>query len=423
MGWLSNEDRPSRKKRKARAFYNKQNFAKAEPLLVTLARTKRDGDWAKEVLTRLYYNTKQFDKSLEIISELVSIKSTPELYERMIAIACKMRNSKKVVEAMYAVTWTHQNEALLIEVYNQFRSNSEVKSVFLQKAWPVGLNAPVFVKADILFDVGEVEKSSSLVKEIQSEKIVSRKLVTFCRKVCEKVGNFDASEKILFDFLLSIEGEVNEKKSMMDELCKSKRYAEAISIAKSILEQDPSDVDSLRIVLKYSANEGAPEEAIEAFRKLESSSNISSQELRFYANAALKSSSPDCIHNSVMRLLKLSTDATATIRSGFLALHDSGQIELANEILEQVKTTKLEFDLNASLAFNQGDDDRAVNILDSALEKFPNHIPFLMKRGILYESNGRLEKAICQFDSILKINPSHHSAIDWRIKCGTKNLG
>lgn len=420
MGWLSNEDRPSRKKRKARAFYNKQNFAKAEPLLVTLARTKRDGDWAKEVLTRLYYNTKQFDKSLEIISELVSIKSTPELYERMIAVACKMRNSKKVVEAMYAVTWTHQNEALLIEVYNQFRSNSEVKSVFLQKAWPVGLNAPVFVKADILFDVGEVEKSSSLVKEIQSEKIVSRKLVTFCRKVCEKVGNFGASEKILFDFLLSIEGEVNEKKSMMDELCKSKRYAEAISIAKSILEQDPSDVDSLRIVLKNSANEGAPEEAIEAFRKLESSSNISSQELRFYANAALKSSSPDCIHNSVMRLLKLSTDATATIRSGFLALHDSGQIELANEILEQVKTTKLEFDLNASLAFNQGDDDRAVNILDSALEKFPNHIPFLMKRGILYESNGRLEKAICQFDSILKINPSHHSAIDWRIKCGTK---
>ena len=121
-----------------------------------------------------------------------------------------------------------------------------------------------------------------------------------------------------------------------------------------------------------------------------------------------------------MRLLKLSTDATATIRSGFLALHDSGQIELANEILEQVKTTKLEFDLNASLAFNQGDDDRAVNILDSALDKFPNHIPFLMKRGILYESNGRLEKAICQFDSILKINPSHHSAIDWRIKCGTK---
>ena len=420
MGWLSNEDRPSRKKKKARALYNKKNFSKAEPLLISLAKTNREGAWAKEVLSRLYYNTKQYDKSLEIISQLVSTDYTLELYERMITVACKVENSKKVVEGMYAMTWSHHNESLLIEVYNQFKSNPEVKTVFLQKSWPAELNAPVFIKADILFDVGQVEKSSSLVMQVQSEKIISRKLVTFCRKVCEKVGNFDASEKILLDFLLSIEGEVNEKKSMMDELCRSKRNAEAISIAKSILEQDPMDIDSLKIIQKYSADEGYPEEAIEAFRKLENASQISTQELRYYANAALKSSLPDCIHNSVMRLSETGIDASATIRSGYLALHDLGHAELADEILEQVKTTNLEFDLKASLAFKQGDDNRAVNILDTAIKKFPNHVPFLMKRGILYESNGHLEKAVDQFDHILEINPSHHSAIDWRLKCGTK---
>lgn len=420
MGWLSNDDRPSRKKKKARALYNKKNFSKAEPLLISLAKTNREGAWAKEVLTRLYYNTKQYEKSLAIISQLVLTDSTPELLERMISVACKVENPKKAVEAMYAMTWSVENESLLIEVYNRFKSNSEVKIVFLQKSWPVGLYAPGFIKADILFDVGEVEKSSSLVKEIQVEKIMSRKLVTFCRKVCEKVGNIEASEKILFDYLLSIDGEVDKKKSMMDELCRSKRHTEAISIAKSILEQDSMDIESLKIVLKYSADEGNPEEAIEAFRKLESGSEISTQELRFYAIAALKSSSPDCIHNSVLRLSEIGIDASATIRSGYLALHDLGYAELADEILEQVKTTKLEFDLRASLALNQGDGNRAVNILNSAIEKFPNHIPFLMKMGILHESNGHLEKAIEQFDTILEINASHHSAIDWRLKCGTK---
>ncbi len=420
MGWLSNENRPSRKKKKARALYNKKNFSKAEPLLRALADTNRDGAWAKEVLTRLYYNTKRYEESIAIISQLVSIDPSPELYERMITVGCKVENSKKVMEAVYAIEWSPQNEQLLIEVYNQFKSNSEVRTVFLEKSWPEDLSAPLFIKADILFEVGELEKSSSLLREMRAEKILSRKMVTFCRKVLEKVGNHEASEKMLFDFLLSIDGEVNEKKSMMSELCSSKRYSEAISIAKSILDRDASDIESLKILLKYSADEGNPEEAIEAFNVLQDVSEISTQELRFYAKASLKTSSVDCIHNSVMRLSQTDIDASATIRTGYLALHDFGHGELANEILEQVKTTKLGYDLEASLASNQGDDNRAVAILDSAISKFPDHIPFLMKRGILYESRGDLEQAINQFDNILRINPSHQSAINWRLKCGTK---
>ena len=94
MGWLSNENRPSRKKKKARALYNKKNFSKAEPLLRKLADTNRDGAWAKEVLTRLYYNTKRYEESIAIISQLVSIDPSPELYERMITVGCKVENSK-----------------------------------------------------------------------------------------------------------------------------------------------------------------------------------------------------------------------------------------------------------------------------------------------------------------------------------------
>ncbi len=420
MGWFSRKKGPSRKKKLARKLYNNKQYKKSEIRLLSLLHNEKEANWAMEVLTRLYMNTKQYDKSLDFINDLLKLEPSVELQKRAIKVGCISKQIAPVSEFLSQIPWNPDDEDLLIEVYKKFRTELTIKNIFLSHDWPRNLIAPHFIKAEIHFETGDRQKAEFLIQNAKIDRKMSENLFLFCQGCCEKRGLTDVSQSLSINFLSNIKGEVGKKKFMLSELIRSKRFSEAIHMAETILSENPDNEFSLDVMIRFSIDAGLPTKAILAFKTLDAQVEPSMQQIRSYAIASIQCKKPQEIHLSLSRLIELGANADATIRTGIIELVNLGETGLVEQILSCVKGSPLQFDLKASLEQNKGKPEQAIEILEQGLLMNHNHISFLMRKANILSQLNRGEECIAVCDEVLSINPQHLKASILRTQIGTK---
>lgn len=420
MGWFVGQNRPSRKKKAARRLYNQKEYKKAEPILIALTKRKTEKSWALEVLSRLYLNTKEYEKGIDLLRDLISKTPDHEYIKRMILVGCKARRLDIVIEYSSSLKWTLNDEELFFELYRVFNSDKDFTMFVLNHSWPKEFFLSIFMKARVLIDSGKLEQASSEIQVVPIGCTLTGQTLIFAQEICNTLSNQSLSENLMINYLGGIAGALERKKTLAKELLRSKRYIESMKLVESVLREKPYDEQMLDLMISVAPHAQQPDKAFQAFRTLDQIGRVSISQVRNYTFAALKSSSSEMILLSVFRLIRLKVDANATIRRAFFRLHELNDYGRAEQVVKSVKNTPLEFDIKAALALKEGREEDAISILNQGLILHPGHVPFLMRMGISLEATGDLHEAIIQFERVLKIKPAHESAANYRFQCGIK---
>lgn len=419
MRWSFRKKTTSNKK-EARRHYNAKNYDMAEPFLHELIKQNPNDVWAMDVLSRLYMNTRRHSHAVELIERLISLNPNRDYQRRLIHAGCVSKQVQVVLQYAKKVDWREDDEELLSKIYQNFWGHEECKAFFKDTEWNENLIFPNFVQAQQLFDRDKTEEAIDLLTTLVSKDVVNESTLMFSRQVCESLGQVEMAHDLWANYLGHIEGEFPRKRSLAKRLRHAGRFEESLTVAKMVLRESFNDLQMLTLITEIAYRTNTPEDAIDAFHQLESLGEAKLFHIRRYANAAIKAASPNDMFLSVQRLIELEVDANATVRNSFLKLHELGATEKAEEILDLIQGTLLEIDLRAAIALEVGNPIKALSLLEQGINEHPEHVSFLMRKGIALESLGKLEEAIALFENIIQINPGHESAFQRRLKCGMK---
>ena len=407
-------------KEEARRFYNAKDYEKAEPFLDAMLKENPNDAWAMDVLSRLYMNTARHGESIVLIHRLISIKPDPDLFRRLIHVACVENDEDSVFRFANRIDWESQDEDLLSKIYESFWPNARCVAFFLETEWSNEISFPNFVRAEELYRQGEITQAIELLISLVSRNVVNESTLMFARQICLTLGQVEMAHDLWANYLRHIEGELSRKRSLAKRLRSSKRYEESFEIAIMVLEENPDDLQMLTLMTELGQYVEQPLAALEAYHRLDELGEAKLYHLRRFANIAIKEASVEDMHLAVQRLVGLDVDANATIRNAYIQLCDLQQYEKAAKVIELIQGTLLETDLKAARALEEGNPKRAMEILDLGLIESADHISFLMRKGIAQEAMGELDDAISMFEQVLHLNPEHQSASQRRLKCGLK---
>lgn len=407
-------------KAEARRHYNNKDYANAEPHLDAMLRENSSDIWALDVLSRLYMNTSRHAESIELIRRLISIKPDSDLHRRLIHAACVITDIESVFNITNQIAWNNSDEGLLSKIHESFWPHEKCMAFFSDTEWSSEIVFPTCIQANLLYDQGEFEQAIATLKPLVSRETVNESSLLLVIEICTALGQLEIANDFLANYLRHIEGNLFRKRSLAKKLFSSKRYEESLQIATMVLGETPDDLQMLALIIKigqYSEHTGI---ALEAYHRMYDLGEAKESHLRLFANTAIKAESTDDILLAIHRLVDSDIDANATIRNAYICLCDLKQYEGAMEILGLVEGTMLENDLRAGRALQEGNPVQALTILNEGLNEFPEHILLLMSKGITLEAMGELSNAISMFEQVLHLNPEHHSASRWRLKCGLK---
>ena len=407
-------------KEEARRFYNAKDYEKAEPFLDAMLKENPNDAWAMDVLSRLYMNTARHRESIDLIHRLISIKPDANLFRRLIHVACVENDEDSVFRFANRIDWKSSDEDLLSKIYESFWPDSRCVTFFSETMWSNEISFPTFVRAEEMYRQGEITQAIELLTSLVSRNVVNESTLMFARQICLTLGQVEMAHDLWANYLRHIGGELSRKRSLAKRLRSSKRYEESFEIAIMVLEESPDDLQMLALMTELGQYVEQPLAALEAYHRLDELGEAKLYHLRRFANIAIKTASVDNMLLAVQRLVGLDVDANATIRNAYIQLCDLQQYEKAAKVLELIQGTLLEIDLRAARALEEGNPKQAMEILDMGLIESPNHISFLMRKGIAHEAMGELADAISMFEQVLHLNFEHQSASQRRLKCGLK---
>ncbi len=89
-------------------------------------------------------------------------------------------------------------------------------------------------------------------------------------------------------------------------------------------------------------------------------------------------------------------------------------ITLLENMVNNASTAKMPFYLAlASLYHEEGDTDKAVNLLDNALIEYKENVDFVFEYGLLLERIGEPQKAMAMMQDVLRLEPHHSAALNY----------
>ena len=406
-------------KEEARRFYNAKDYEKAEPFLDAMLKENPNDAWAMDVLSRLYMNTGRHGAAVVLLSRALRQQSEPALMRRIVKAGCNSKQLDVVLEHAELLEWTVEDEDLLLKIYDSFWPNERCVLFFHLTEWDPSLQFTSYLRAAYLFENGEIESSHDLIKRMIVEPVKNDATLVVALKVCESLGLQERAET-LFDEHFKTNLNASRKRSLAKKLRHAKRYEKSLRVAQFVLEDEPDDEQMLTLVTELATKVDSPSVGINAFHTLDSLGKAKTFHVRRYANAAIAQGSPDDIVKAVQRLSSIGADATATYRKSYTKLAELQADDEAKLVLELIKEEPLQVELKVTKAVEIGDYSTAINLLDVGLEHHPNHVPFIFKRGTVFNAMGRLEDALRQFDLVLEHNSEHSSATTHRLNCGIK---
>jgi len=410
----------SSNKEEARRFYNAKDYEKAEPFLDAMLKENPSDAWAMDVLSRLYMNTSRHCESIDLIRRLISTKPNPDLFRRLIHAACVENDDDSVFRFANRVDWKNSDEDLLSKIYESFWPDERCVAFFSETRWSNEIPFPTYVKAEQLYQHGEIRQAIKLLISLVSREVVNESTLMFARQICFTLGQVEMAHDLWANYLRHIDGELSRKRSLAKRLRSSKRYEEALEIAVMVLEENPDDLQMLSLMTELGQYVEQSMAALEAYHRLDGLGEAKIYHLRRFAKTAIKAASIEDMLLAVQRLVGLDVDANATIRNAYIRFCDMKQYEMAAKVLGAIRGTLLEIDLKAARALEEGNPEQAIEILDQGLVEAAEHISFLMRKGIALEAMGELSDAISMFEQVLRLNPEHESASQQRLKCGLK---
>lgn len=404
----------------ARLHYNAKDYKKAEPFLEGILETNPNDSWALDVLSRLYLNTSRYAEAIFLLNRLVSFKPDPEVFRRIVHAACVENDIESSFRFADRIEWVADDEDLLSKIHQTFWPHPSCKMFFHDTEWNADLAFPIYAQVGHLFDSGDVEQAIALLTTLVPNKVVNESTLMFARKICETLGQVEMAHDLWADYLDHIEGDLPRKSSLAKRLQHARRFEEALEIATMVLDEAPNDLQMLTLINEIGYRTKTPKTSLDAYHKLNSLNEAKTYHLRRFADAAIKTSSIIDIVQASERLIQVDADANATIRKSYIKICELGAFTEAKRLLRLIEGTPLEFDLRAARALQEGDAKSALSLLDDGLNHHPQHISFLMQKGIALEALGQLDDAIVLFESVLELKPEHQSASQWRLKCGLK---
>ena len=410
----------SSNKEEARRFYNAKDYEKAEPFLDAMLKENPSDAWAMDVLSRLYMNTSRHCESIDLIRRLISTKPNPDLFRRLIHAACVENDDDSVFRFANRVDWKNSDEDLLSKIYESFWPDERCVAFFSETRWSNEIPFPTYVKAEQLYQHGEIRQAIKLLISLVSREVVNESTLMFARQICFTLGQVEMAHDLWANYLRHIDGELSRKRSLAKRLRSSKRYEEALEIAVMVLEENPDDLQMLSLMTELGQYVEQSMAALKAYHRLDGLGEAKLYHLRRFAKTAIKAASIEDMLLAVQRLVGLDVDANATIRNAYIRFCDMKQYEMAAKVLGAIRGTLLEIDLKAARALEEGNPEQAIEILDQGLVEAAEHISFLMRKGIALEAMGELSDAISMFEQVLRLNPEHESASQQRLKCGLK---
>ncbi len=406
-------------KEEARRFYNAKDYKKAEPFLEAMLRENPNDAWAIDVLSRLYMNTGRQGKAVVLLSPTLRVRPEPALMRRIVKAGCDSKQLDVVMEHAELIEWTEKDEDLLLKIYDSFWPNQRCVIFFHHTDWDPKLQITSYLKAESLFENGEIDASRDMVAKLVSAPIKSDAALAVALKVCESLG-FQERADALFDEHFKTDLGASRKRSLAKKLRHAKRYEKSLRVAQLVLGENPNDEQMLTLVMELATKVDSPSVGINAFHTLDSLGEAKTFHVRRYANAAIAQGSPNDIIHAVQRLVSLKVDASSTIRRAFLELSRMQAISEAEIILGLLKETPLEIELRSSAALEEGEPDVAIELLEQGLVQHPTHISLLIRKGITLEALGRLPEAIRAYEQVIELNSEHSSAVNLRLRCGIK---
>ena len=406
-------------KEEARRFYNAKDYEKAEPFLDAMLKENPNDAWAMDVLSRLYMNTGRHPNAVVLLSRALQQRSEPELLRRIIKAGCNSKLLDVVMEHAELLEWKPDDEDLLLKIYDSFWPNERCVIFFQHTHWDPKFQFTSYLKAEYLFENGEIDEAHAMVKKIIAVPIKNDAVLIVALKVCESLG-LQKQADALFDEHFKTDLNASRKRSLAKKLSYAKRYEKSLRVAQLVLEEESDDEQMLTLVTEIATKVDSPFVGIEAFHTLDSLGKAKTFHVRRYANAAIAQGSPKDIVNAVQRLVSLKADASSTIRRAFLQLSRMQAMSEAEKILGLLKETPLEIELRSSTASEEGELNRALEVLEQGLVQYPTQISLLIRKGITLEALGRLTEAINSYEQVLELDSKHSSAVDLRLKCGLK---
>lgn len=418
MRWPFRKQRLSNKEA-ARQYYNKKEYEQAEPHLLSMLKENPEDAWCLDVLSRLYMNTKRPRESLTVLHKIVAINPSSEADERIIHVACWLGDFDAVVESSSRIQWNEANESLFGKIWETFQDHPGMKEFLANTQWRNQLVLPKLMQIKYRFEEGKSEKALRDLEKIVEDRAYSQQTHLSVVDLCLRMEQFGLLEKVALDWKRHISFG-SEFHQLAKKIVNAKLFDLASRLIDDCGKQGYNDLHILNFNTKIGLELDQPQRTVDAYDQLEHLDSVKPYHVRRFATAAVKMESSEQMLRASRLLLELEKNVHSNIGSIYMKLLEMNRFDEAEQILQLTEGRPVAIDLRSTAAFERGDENRALALIDEGLTSNPQYSPFLLRKGIILNSMGRLKEAIEVFENLLALKPNHQSAQTHRLNNGIK---
>ena len=317
-----------------------------------------DNHEAALYLGALLAETKQFDKAIRLFEKLLKTSEDQEHMIHYYLARVHLESDQKDVEK---------------KVEHHLKKAIEAKPSFSEALMTLGA---------FYSSVGQDKKSLKLYEDYQKRYGPSVRIAEVLSQSYLEVEDYDSAYEQLEIMELQGEDQLNTKLKMALILVEKKIYDKSITKFKEILNEVPD-----------------------------------SDRARYYLAAVYEQTQQ--VDRAVSEYKKVPVDSSyyneSIIHAAYL-LKANDQITEAAKLLDESIKKKEEanfYSLYASFLNEQKKSEEAIQLLESAKEKFPSNTQVLFYLGTLYDSVNKKDKVISTMKEVLSIDPKHVQALNY----------
>ena len=221
----------------------------------------------------------------------------------------------------------------------------------------------------------------------------------------------------VYQTLYETSQEVSVANRLANLYLKKDDYAKAVPYLKSVTQSDPEDLNARVKLGLIQMDLKQYESSIKIFSEI-LEKNPESDRIQFYLGNAyeLNKQNDKALHHFKKIDPSSSLYSDATLHCVNLVKQTSGLVEARAYLLESTVRAPMIRNFYIYQASLEEDDrklEKAIQILEGALEKFPKDERIQYYLGTLYDRTGQVDKSLEKMESILKVNPENVDALNY----------
>lgn len=387
---------------------NKKNEEAAQQLFISGSVSEMKGDYAEAILD--YQEALKYDSSAGILFALA------KNYFRLNKLKPAMENANAAVEKD---STNIEYKYLVGSIYQAADHPDSAAIVYEKIIEQDSTETQAYFNLANIYQTRKPLKARELYNKLIDLVGPEWNVLVSLAQVNERLGDVDKTIETVEELVELDPTNIKLKKLLIESYIKNQRYEKAIELTDDLLVEYPDDINLLEYKANALVQSGKWEEGAAQYKKLIENKDVPlNSKIRigaaFLAHTQVDSNSLQKAKEIFSDIKKDTTDWQVELYLAEIALEENNDSLAVDHFKEAAKLASWNsqiFMRLGGLLFDTGRYEETIEVLELAIERFPDEFPLNIILGLAFAQEGNNEEAEKYLRKSLQLNPDDFTAL------------